>query len=124
MSKQADRAENTLRNYNKAIGLHLVPFFGTRYLSEIRNKHVEDYKQERAKGAQFNTVNLELQQIGTILNTAVRWGYLKESPAKGVKLLRVPEKKPPYLTHSATTGFIRLWPSPSTQECVYQKFWR
>ena len=45
----------------------------------------------------FGGVNLELQQLKTILNTAVRWVHLRESPAKGVKPLRLPDKEPPYM---------------------------
>ena len=98
MSKQAGKAETTVTNYEVNCRLHLVPFFGNRYLSDIRPKHIDDYLQERAKAAQHTSVNLELRQLKAILNTAVRWGYLKESPVTGTKPLRIPEKEPPYLT--------------------------
>ena len=77
MSKQAGTAETTVANYEVNCRLHLVPFFGNRYLSDIRPKHIDDYLQERAKAAQHTSVNLELFQRKAILNTAVRWGYLK-----------------------------------------------
>ena len=76
----------------------LLPYFGQRFLSAIRPKHIEDYKQMRAKVAAFTTVNLELQQLGTILGSAVTWGYLKDNPAREVKRLRIPEREPTYLT--------------------------
>ena len=87
MGRQAGKAPSTIKNYQMA-RKHLVGFFGNRYLSAIRPKHVEDYIQERAKVASFGSVNLELRLLKAILNTAVRWGYLKESPAAGVKPLR------------------------------------
>ena len=98
MSKQAGKAENTIRSYDKTIRCHLVPFFGRLHLTDIRRKHVEDFVQERAGVAQHSTVNRELQQLKAILYTALRWNHLKENPAKGVKPLRLPEKEPPYLT--------------------------
>ena len=98
LSKQAGKAKSTVGNYEVACRLHFNPAFGSRYLTEIRPKHIEDFKQARAKVASFNTVNLELVLLGAIFNSAVTWGYLRENPVKLVKPLRVPEKEPPYMT--------------------------
>lgn len=45
-------------------------------------------------GARARTVNLELDGIKTMLNLAIRWGYLKENPVKFVKSLKTDDKKP------------------------------
>ena len=107
LSRQAGKAKNTIRNYNQCCRVHLVPFFGDRYLSAIRPKHIEDYKQERAKSAKPGTVNFELTHLKTLFNAAIRWGHLKESPAREVKLLRMPEKEPPYLTRDQIAALYR-----------------
>ncbi len=46
------------------------------------------------KGARARTVNLELDGIKTMLNLAIRWGYLDENPVKKVKPLKTNDKKP------------------------------
>lgn len=111
----AGKAPNTVLSYERACG-YLEDFLGRRYLSDIRPRHVEDYQQERAKVADFGTVNLELAQLKAILNTAIRWGHLHENPAKGVKPLRLPEKEPPFLTrdqvaklYPACTGWLHTF---------------
>jgi len=106
-SKQTGKAPNTVLSYERACG-YLEDFMGRRYLSDIRPRHVEDYQQERAKVADFGTVNLELAQLKAILNAAVRWGYLMENPAKGVRPLRLPEKEPPFMTRDQVA---RLYPA-------------
>ncbi|MBI2951236.1 site-specific integrase [bacterium] len=98
MSKQTGKAKNTLVSLDQSFRLRFNPFFGKLLLPNIRPHHVEDFQQERAKEGEFSTVNLELGQLKTVLNAAIRWGYLGENPAKGVKPLRLPEKEPPYLT--------------------------
>jgi integrase len=98
LAKQAGKAEKTVLSYKVLSNCHLIPALGARHLSEIRPKQIEDLMQEKADTLAFSSVNLLLQRLKTILNTAVRWGYLKESPARNVKPLRVPEKEPLYLT--------------------------
>ena len=108
MGKQAGKAASTVKNYEQACRLYFVPLFGNRYLSNIRPKHVEDFKQDRVKTAKPGTVNLELILLGAILNAAVTWGYLKENPAKNVKPFRIPEKEPPYLTRDQVAALYRV----------------
>jgi integrase len=55
---------------------------------------VADVKRHTRKGARARTVNLELDGIKTMLNLAVRWGYLRENPLKWVKPLKTDDKKP------------------------------
>jgi len=98
LSKPAGRAPRTVKSYKQICNQHLIPYFGTRYLVNIRPKHVEDYVQERVGIAQPSTVNNELRRLKALLNAAVRWDYLKDSPARGVKPLPLPEKEPPYMT--------------------------
>ena len=97
MSKQAGKAPSTVKSYEIYCRVHFVPYFGSRYLSNIRSKDIEDYVQKVAKTYQFTTVNLHLRRLKAVFNTAVRWHYLQESPARKVKPLRLPEKEPPYM---------------------------
>jgi site-specific recombinase XerD len=53
-----------------------------------------DVRENTRLGARARTVNLELDGIKTMLNLAIRWGYLKDNPVKLVKPLRTDDKKP------------------------------
>jgi len=104
--KQAGKAPNTLIRYEQNIRLHLKPAFGKVRLSSMITKHIEDYVQARAKVAKPNTVNTELDQIKAMLNAAVRWGYLRTSPAKGVRKIRVVQQEKPFMTPEQVSALL------------------
>ena len=60
LGRLTGRAEQTYKCYEVACRVHFIPAFGNRFLADIRPQHIEDYQQERAKKAQFSTVNQEL----------------------------------------------------------------
>ena len=96
LSRQTGKAPGTMRSYTLAIDNHLVPYFGDRHLSEIRPRHVDEFLAEKANGLKLATARLLLQHLKHILNAAVRWNYLKESPARTVKTPNPPEREPRY----------------------------
>lgn len=62
-------------------------------------------------GARARTVNLELEGIKTMINLAVKWDYLKDSPMKRVKPLKVDDKKPfRFLTSEECELFLDTCP--------------
>jgi|GEM_PF-786800 len=76
----------------------LVPFFGTRYLKDITPKAVEDFKTEKAKTLKPSSVNEYLSVLRAMLNLAVKWGHVKDNPARHVKWLTVDAVEPPSLS--------------------------
>ena len=106
---------STLKRY-KAVTDHFRRFLSEKRkdvvkLSQLTPEVIEGYKAFRRdewinpnrkspsrdsarKGARARTVNLELEGIKTMLNLAIKWDYLKDSPMKRVKPLKVDDKKP------------------------------
>ena len=84
------RDDYTLKHLNES-------FFG-RLLTKITSHDVEAYKSRRLKKVSASTVNRELSLLKSILTRAVEWGYLIKSPAKSVKLYKIPKRKPNFLT--------------------------
>jgi integrase len=82
-------AENTKKNYRVAFRKHIEPRFGKLYLHQIKPEHIEDFKADRARKAKASTINQELILLGSILERAVEWKYLRENPVRKVKRLRV-----------------------------------
>jgi integrase len=54
----------------------------------------EEVKEHTRKGARTRTVNLELEALRIVLNSAIKWGYLRENPTRHVKFLKEDDKRP------------------------------
>jgi integrase len=67
------------------------------YLSKLTTAQIEKYKITRGEGVTPATVNRELALLKHMLTKAVEWGYLKNNPAKPVKLLKEPPGRLRYL---------------------------
>lgn len=68
------------------------------YLSTITPKAIEAYKAARLQRVKPATVNRELALLKYMFMKAIEWGYVKENPAKAVKLLREPPGRVRYLS--------------------------
>ena len=89
----------------------VLPHFGDVRLSKRRREDIERWhaerlagkaqhegegewlsrgkrKRARARGVQDSTVNKELMRLKHLLNRAVAWGYLRDSPARMVKKVK------------------------------------
>src|SRR5262249_49517782 len=67
-------------------------------LSSITPQEIEEYRAERATHVAPATVNNEFNRLRHLFGMAVRWGYLKANPCKGVKELKEPPGRIRYLT--------------------------
>jgi integrase len=68
------------------------------YLPTITPKAIEEYKVQRLQWVKPATVNRELALLKHMFTKAIEWGYVKENPAKAVKLLKEPPGRVRYLT--------------------------
>ena len=74
----------------------LIPYFGDKYLHEITTWFIEKYRHERRtenhkspdKPIKPATLNREIALLKHMFTKAIEWGFLKENPAKPVKLLK------------------------------------
>ena len=94
------RVNKAPRSYRRDVEiLQVLQQYFTGNVAGISMEDVEDYKKWRQKHrfaenvlqereVAATTINKELALLKSILDTAVRWGYLRENPAKAVKLLK------------------------------------
>ncbi len=68
------------------------------WLQSVTTRQVERFKAARIKDVAPATVNRNLARLKHLLNTAIKWGYLYENPAKPVKLLRENNRRLRYMT--------------------------
>jgi len=90
----------------------LLRYFENSPLPSISGYQIEQFKTARLEeGVSPRTVNIELRCLSHMFNKAVEWNYLRESPFKGVKLLRY-EKKPPRFLSWEESGRLIECASP------------
>jgi integrase len=90
------------------IRVHLVPFFGDRKLREITPEHVSKFIAEKARDglAPKTIVNL-LGCLRTMLNFAVKWGYLEQNPVNQVEPPKVPQQDFDFYDPEEATQFLK-----------------
>jgi integrase len=86
---QANKRKATFERDAMIVRKKLVPLWGGEQLNRITPKMVEDYKLSRSKLLRPSTVNRDLNVVKALFNKAIAWSYIKESPAKPIKPMKV-----------------------------------
>lgn len=76
----------------------ILPRFGGTRLAGLRREEIERWQAERLGAVSGSTVNKEVMRLKHLLNRAVAWGYLKDTPARGVKRAKEAPGRTRYLT--------------------------
>lgn len=96
-----------LRNKERALRLHLKPFFGQRRLDQLSDFLIERYKKTRRDaGAQTGTINNELIALSHLLTMAAQWKWLSQRPCRIKKFEDAPSTETP-LTHEECDRLIQ-----------------
>ena len=110
--------DSTIRSYEDAIKVHLVPYFGNIQLTHISPHSVQKYVSkklaERKQDKDGNlisklspkTINNHLVPLKVMFKHAVRWEYLKENPALYVEKPRVEKEEMDFLTPDEVRFFL------------------
>jgi site-specific recombinase XerD len=117
---QANHSPATFKRYRALID-HFRRYLQQRseivFLSQVKAKEIDEYKAFRKgewvnpdgdpvesdddvsghnrRGAGAHTINFELGTLRSIFYLAVKWGYLRENPVKGVVRLKANDSEPP-----------------------------
>ena len=78
------------------------------WFQSISMRQVERFKAARIGEVAPATVNRNLARLKHLFNTAIKWGYLYENPAKPVKLLRENNRRLRYLTKDEMDRLIAV----------------
>lgn len=88
-----------LRRYSQAIARfrdHLQN--DDRALESISLRECDEYVSLRLQSVRPTTVNSEVRHLKAFLNRAVRWEYLARNPFEKVRLQKIPETPPTFLS--------------------------
>src|SRR5437867_1087876 len=72
--------------------------FGNRPLGQITRTEIEAWRRERMSKCRPATINRDLSRLRHMLNLAVEWELLEESPMQGMKFLRENNARTRYLS--------------------------
>jgi len=90
---------------------HLDKFFGHKFIYEIKEKDIEEYKKERLlTGIKHSTLNRELACLKTILNKSREWGYIEQIPK--IKLFKENNQRVRYLTEEEEERLLKITSEP------------
>jgi len=75
---------STFDRYKSNIRIHLIPFFGNKLLKKIKRDRGNQLIKNLSQNHKPAGVNLIMQTMKCILNTAVKDGYLLKSPFRDI----------------------------------------
>jgi len=104
IQKFLDHAQHSLspaglKRYSQAIARfreHIVD--EDRVLESITLRECDAFVSLRLQSVQPTTVNSEIRHLKALFNRAVRWEYLARNPFAKIRLLKIPETPPTYLS--------------------------
>jgi len=102
--------------HRRRLNKYLIPFFGTKRMSEVTSGLVQDYrihrvttaKEQNGKPPARNTMHQEMVALRQVLKTALRHGWLKA----------LPDLSQPYRANSKISH--RAWFSPDEYKLLYE----
>ena len=89
--RQGTIAPSTIRIERRVLGL-VKEICRPRMVADLKPVSIEKFKAKRLKTLSVSYVNLHLRTLRSILNKAVKRGYLKSNPAKEVDYAQEVEK--------------------------------
>lgn len=94
------------RRSRSILNQHIVPRFGDFKLAKIRTEDIDRWQSERMGKVTPGTVRKEMMRLKHVLNCAVKWKYIKDSPAKALQTVTMPPGRVRYLTTEERTMLL------------------
>jgi integrase len=96
------RKYSTRKHHTDILERKLLPIFGDMKIDEISNQDVQQFilEQQRRNYAP-HTLDHYHNVLSTVLSTAVKWGYIKSNPARGVELPKIAPIRPQWVLTSS-----------------------
>lgn len=91
-------SESEQRRARYTIDMHITPRLGGLRISKIRQEDIERFQAELLAVVSTGTVKKEMMRFKHILNRAVAWRYIKDTPAKGISTVAPPPGRIRYLS--------------------------
>lgn len=107
LEREQARGKRSFMRERIAVEKHLEPFFGSKPVSAITPRMIDDYISTRLAHVQNATVNREAGILRHILNIGIRWGYLKMNPVAGYAKLEEPPGRLRFLSEQEIVSLLK-----------------
>ncbi|MCZ7558514.1 MAG: tyrosine-type recombinase/integrase [Bacteroidia bacterium] len=94
---KANQAYRTFLSYDLALR-SFIRIIGDKMLEDVTRADVDKFKIARMSEISSITVNIQLRSLRAIFNLGVRWELMQSNPFTNVKMIRLPERVPVFLT--------------------------
>jgi integrase len=98
--------------------LSWMKYFGSRPLGQITRAEVEEFQRQSRAKQRPATINRNLGRLRRMLNVAVNWSLLEESPMKGLKFLAENNRRHRYLSVQECDRLLHACISPRVRAIV------
>lgn len=99
---------NTIINYDSFLNQYIIPVFGHVPLEKINHLQIMDFMDKLIdKKLENSTINKIIQKLKTMLDLAVDWKLIKESPAKNIKNLKEEKEEVEVYTNEEVKRLFR-----------------
>jgi hypothetical protein len=91
---------STQKNHQHIMEKHLLPRFGDLALSDVTTQAIQTHVTHLTKAGYAPKSTDHIHDVlSAILRSAVKWGHLQTSPARGVEMPRLKTVRPKWGTH-------------------------
>jgi integrase len=103
---------STQKNHRHITRKHLIPRFGEMALADVTTQEIQAYvAHPTQQGYAPKTIDHVHDVLSAILRTGVKWGHLKDNPARGADLPTLATVKPKWaLTIAQAAALLKALP--------------
>jgi integrase len=117
---RADHAARfTHQTDSQALRRAIKEFGGDTPLSRLTTRQIDLWLAQMGKTFKRTSANVWFRHFKAALSTAVKWGYLRENPCKGVELLKPQEDFPRFLNREEVIRLLAAEPDPEFR-CLWR----
>lgn len=106
--KMNTQKPNTVRNYSERYVRNIQPCIGGMLIKDVKPVHCQNILNRMSKDYAGSTINLTLQTIKVMFNSAENNDVIKKCPTKGVKCTKKIDKNVRFLTNEEHTKFLEV----------------
>lgn len=102
----ADLKPTTVRSYDRALRLYLVPALGDAEMRTIASEQVQELKADLLQQVSPKTTKNVLGVLSALFRDAVAWGYCERNPCASLRALRAPPPSHAWWTAEESDRFL------------------
>ena len=109
--------DKTMKVYKSTFKLALN-HFGNIQLTDLSTQTIENYLHTRIRETSIFAARKDLANFSCAFNRAVRDGYLKQNPCKGIRRFKLPEQQPMFYSREEFSRLLEALDSEDLRDIV------